>query len=231
MGDSTGGYEEARGAIEQGMQEQRGLEQGGEAAFGPYQQAGAGGLDAFRQALAQGQDPSAFINQLMGQYQQSPGYEQQLQAGEQAANRASAASGMLGSGAEQQAAAGRAQGLRSQDVQNYLNNVLGLRQQYLGGQSGLAGMGLKSAEDIMGARQTLGGQLGQGYGGIGQTYIGEAQQPGFFDQLLGTAGTLGGAFLGGPGGAALGGALGKGLGGMFGGGGGGAGGGVAPPIY
>lgn len=212
-GDTDEGYEQARGAIQQGMQQQRGEEQRAEQAWGPYGGIGGYAIPKYEGALEQGADPSAYLNQLMGKYQESPYLQNQIQAGEQAAGRASAASGMLGSGAEMQAAASRAQGLRSQDMQNYLNRALGLRQQYLGGMGGLMGAGERAAGGIAGERMGLGKELGMGYTGIGQTYMSQAQQPGWGGQLLGAAGTLGGAFLGGPGGAAVGGALGKYFGG------------------
>lgn len=207
MGGSTGGYKRAREAIETGLGEQRQIAGEAEQPYAPYQQAGAGGLEAYQQALSQGQDPSQLYSQLLEGYQESPYLQPQLEYGEQAAQRAASASGMLGSGAEQQAAAGRAQALRGQDVQNYLNQVLGLRQQYLGGQAGLGGLGLQAAGGVSGARQQYGQQVGQGYGGIAQSYLGEAQQPTFGEQMLGAVGQIGGAampfMLGGPvGGAA-----------------------------
>jgi hypothetical protein len=217
----SGGYDEAEDLIRQGMGEQRQLEQGAERGFDPYSAAGAQGLNMFQQALAEGRDPMALLNKYMAGYRESPEFKAQLEAGQEQANRAAAASGMIGSSAEMQNAAARAQAMRSQDMQNYLSQVLGLRGQYLGGEQGLAGMGLRSAEDIMRGRSALGQQLGQGYGALAQSEIAKGQQPSFFDQLMGGVGTIGGALLGGPAGAAIGGAAGNYL---FGGGGGGGGG-------
>ncbi len=212
MGGDTDA-EQARGAIQQGLQQQKAQEQQAEQAWGPYSGLGGYAIPKYEGALEQGADPSGYLNQLMGQYQESPYLQNQLQFGQQAAGRAAAQSGMLGSGAEMQAAAGRAQGLRAEDMQNYLNRALGLRQQYLGGMGGLMGMGEEAASGIAGERTGLGKDIGKAYTGIGQTYMSEAQKPGIGGQLLGLAGTLGGAFLGGPGGAAVGGGIGKYFGG------------------
>lgn len=231
MGSSTKGYENAEDLIRQSMGEQRAsagraedFYRQGIAGFSPYSQAGVGGLSEFQRALMESQDPTAYLKKLMGSYQESPGLQANIQAGEQAANRAAAASGMIGSGAEMQNAASRAQALRSQDLQNYLNQALGLRSQYLGGQQGLAGMGMRSAEDILkgyggmaGTEMNLAQMLGQGYGGLAQSEIGKAAQPGWGSQLAGGLGALGGYFLGGPAGGMLGGSLGGSLGrGLFG---------------
>jgi hypothetical protein len=217
MGGSTGGYDEARQAIYTGLREQKKQQQRAEEPYQPFQpggqyeteysQMGQQDLDAYRQALAQGADPQDLYNRMIGGYRESPEYKAQLEAGQEAANRAAAASGMLGSGAEMQHAAERAQALRGQDVQNYLNRVLGLRQQYLQGQGGL-GMGLTgrgfqgglqgrlaSARDIANQRMQLGEQMGQAYGGIGQSYIGEAQQPSWLEEALGIGGQIAGAAL------------------------------------
>jgi len=208
MGTSSGGYDEARQAIQQGMGQQQQIEQRGEQAYQPYLGAGQYAIPKYEEALGAYSDPNALYQQMMSQYRESPELQAQIQAGEQAAGRASAASGMLGSGAEMQHAAERAQSLRGQDVQNYLNRMLGMRGQYLSGLGGLAGMGEQAAGGIGQMTGQLGQEIGQGYGGIARSDIGEAQQPGIGGQLLGglgkIGGTLGGAFLGGPGGGALG---------------------------
>jgi hypothetical protein len=215
MGQDTGGYDKARNSIQNGMQQQQQIANQAGQYFNPYMQAGQGALGAFQGALAQGQDPMALYNQMLSGYRESPEFNAQLQAGTNAANNAASASGMLGSGAEAQAAAGRAQDLRSQDVQNYLNSVMGLRNQYLQGQQSLVDTGMQGATGGANVLNNLGQDIGQGYTGIANSYIGQAQQPGWGSQLLGAAGTLGGAFLGGPGGAAVGNKIGQGLNWLF----------------
>lgn len=214
MSDTSGGYQEARSDIEEGLKQQRGLAERGVGYYDPYYQAGTGALGAYQSALAQGQDPTAFLQKILQSYRESPELQAQIQYGQQAANRAAAASGMLGSGAEMQHAAERAQALRSQDVQNYLSRILGLRQQYLSGEAGLAGQGLQSAGGINEIFGRLGQNIGQAYTGEAQADIGEAQaEAAQTGQILSLVGTVAGGLLGGPLGAAAGGALGGAVGG------------------
>lgn len=215
MGGDSGGYEEAQETIGRGMEEQRGLEKGAEQAYGAYGGLGGYAIPRYEQALGQGADPTALYHQFMSQYRESPELQAQIAAGEKGAGHAAAASGMLGSGAEMQAAAGRSQALRGQDIQNYLSRVMGLRQQYLGGMGGLAGMGLQGAQGIAGARMGLGQQLGEGYGGLARSQIGAAQQGGGMGSTIGTvAGGILGSF-GGPAGAVAGAGIGGAIGGQF----------------
>lgn len=97
-------------------------------------------------AIRQGQDPVSFFNSISSQYQMSPFAQAQLKEAQQGANQASAASGMLGSGAEQKAAADRATSVRSNDFQSWINNIMGIRNQYLGGLGGLESQGFQGSE-------------------------------------------------------------------------------------
>lgn len=203
MGSSSGGYDQAREAIEQGMGQQRQLIGQAQQYFNPYYQAGVGAIGPYQQAVSQGQDPAALYNNMMSGYRESPELQAQIAAGEQGASRAASAAGMLGSGAELKNAASIAQGLRADDVQKYLDRVLGIRNQYLQGEGSLAGMGSQAAGSMGGLYENLAQDIGQGYGGIGQSYIGEAQQPTLGQQILGGLGTAGGLILGGPIGGSL----------------------------
>jgi hypothetical protein len=110
--------------------------------YAPYQQAGQGALKQL-----QGQygslinDPGAMYNRVASGYQQSPGYNWQLNQGLNAANNAAAAGGMLGSPQHQQQSATVAEGLANQDYYNYLQNALGSQQHQYGlGLEGLQGL-------------------------------------------------------------------------------------------
>jgi hypothetical protein len=123
----------------------------------PFQKAGVGALGQFQQALGGMADPQAYINKVMGSYQQSPEAHQQIQQAMQAANQAASASGMLGSGAEQTALQKQAQQLTAADQQRYLQNVLGVGGQYRAGLGQLLGLGAQT-----------GAQMGQFDIGTGQ---------------------------------------------------------------
>lgn len=154
--------------LREGMGEAKGYEKSAEEPFDMYQKGAPDIYKEFQRALGEGKDPSELLNSIMGSYRMSPEVQKQLEAGQTGANRAAAAGGMLGSSSEMQQAAQRAQSMRSDDMQKYLQNALGLRQQYLGGLSGLEGQGFRGAEDISNLRNMLGQQILKSYGDIGK---------------------------------------------------------------
>jgi hypothetical protein len=83
-------------------------------------------------------NPGDFYNQLGQGYQKSPGYDFSLQQALAAGNNAFAAGGMTGSPAHQFSQMSTASGLASKDYENYINHVLGLFGQGLGGEQGLS---------------------------------------------------------------------------------------------
>lgn len=89
----------------------------------------------------QGLNPSQLYNQYASTYQMSPYAQAQIQVGQKNANNAATASGMLGSGAAQTQAAALAQSVRSQDFNNYMGNLFGLRNQSISGIGGLQQQG------------------------------------------------------------------------------------------
>lgn len=152
----------------------------------PFQQAGAGALGPMQHLLSQMSDPTAYYNQVMQGYSQSPAAQQQIQAGTQAAQHAGAATGMLGSGSLQEAIAKQAQDISQADQQRYFQNVTGLGQQLLGGEQGLAGMGAGAAGTGAGILAQGGQALANLYGQLGQEQYGQdVSQGGAMNQLLG----------------------------------------------
>jgi len=97
-------------------------------------------------------NPSQMLSKLGQNFQQSPGYQWQLNQGTQAANQAASAGGMAGTPQAQQNSASIATNLSNQDFYNYLSQQLGLYQTGLNGLSGLNEMGFKAsgtlAEDL-----------------------------------------------------------------------------------
>lgn len=92
-------------------------------------------------------NPGQFINSVGANYKQSPGYDWQVGQATNAANRASAAGGMLGSPQEQQQLATNVAGIANQDYYNYLNHAMGAYGMGLHGEEGLAGMGQKAGDE------------------------------------------------------------------------------------
>ena len=101
----------------------------------PFYNTGQQGLSDYASALGQMSDPTAYMNQLMSGYSMSPQAQMEQQQAIKAANAAAAATGMLGGGAEQKELASTAEQITSRDMQQYLNNLLGINQRYLESES------------------------------------------------------------------------------------------------
>jgi hypothetical protein len=188
-GDSGKAYKKAWEAAQPYFQQGVGAQQ-------PYAEAGQRGLGGLEEWLKGMQDPSGFINQLMGGYQESPWAKFQKQEGQSAINNAASASGLLGSTPYMQEGERYAQGIGSQDMQQWLANVLGIHGQYGSGQAGLAGMGQGAANQL----SNLYGMMGQGAGqsAFGQERARQMDRGGLFGGLGNLVGGLGnlGAFAG-----------------------------------
>ena len=93
-------------------------------------------------------NPTGFMNRLGATYQQSPGYQWQVDQSLGAANRAAAAGGMAGSPQEQQQIAGVTNQLANQDYYNYLNHAIDLYGQGLSGFQNMYGQGAAVGQNI-----------------------------------------------------------------------------------
>jgi len=96
----------------------------------PFYQAGTGAIPQFQDWLGQMKDPSGFINNLMGKYQESPFAKFQQQQGMRAAQNMGSATGLTGSTPLQMQAQQNAQNISSQDMNQWLQNVLGVNNNY-----------------------------------------------------------------------------------------------------
>lgn len=114
----------------------------------PFYQAGVNALPGMQSWLQGMQNPSGYINDLMGQYQQSPWAKFQTQQGTRAANNSASANGLIGSTPLAQANADYARQISSQDMQSWLGNVLGVNQLYGQGMFNLGNMGQNSANSL-----------------------------------------------------------------------------------
>lgn len=112
----------------------------------PFFQAGTGALGGFQSRLGQMSDPTKFINSIMGQYQESPWAKMATQQAQNAGTNAAAASGMLGSTPYMQSSENTANAISNQDMQNWMNSVLGVNNQYMNGENSLIHGGENSAD-------------------------------------------------------------------------------------
>lgn len=155
----------------------------------PYLSAGAGALGPLQQQLGQlTQNPGQMLNQIGGQYHQSPGFNFALNQALRGANQASAAGGMAGSPMAQQQNMGIATQLGNQDYYNWLNQATGLYSQGLGGLQNMAGMGAGVAQ---GASEDIAQSLAQQAQAAQIAQMQQAQQSGGMGGLLGALAGLG----------------------------------------
>ncbi len=189
------------------------IPQFGRDAYNPYiQQGQQAGKVAQGQYDQMTQDPSAFINAIMGKYQESPGYQYQQQQGSRALANTAASGGYRGGQFEQQQQGELMQSLLGGDMQQWLQNNLGVHSQGLQGQQHMSDVGYNASGNLA---DYLGSALGQ-QGSLafqGQASK-NANRSNFINSLLG-AGAQG---FGAAAGAGM---FGKGMGGGMSGGGGG----------
>ncbi len=126
----------------------------------PYDSAGRAAIPAYQQWLQTQQNPTQFINDTMNQYQESPYarflQQQSINAGE---NEASAL-GLLGSTPMMQQLQQNAHNISSADQNQWLQNVLGINQQYGQGQQNLMNQGQNSANTLSNLANQMGQRMG-----------------------------------------------------------------------
>ena len=200
-GDAQDASQAAMAQERQSMMQALGL-------LSPFQQAGVGAAGQLQGMF--GQDPTDIINKIQSQFRPSAGFQFQKQQAQQGLENQLASAGLAGSGEAIQRSGQLASGLAGQGQQQFLQNVLGQRQQQQTGLEGLFRGGLSAA----GTGAGLLGQEGQALGGLQAAGIlGQGQERS--NLFGGLAGLLGGAFGGGGGGFGAGG-FGGGLGSLFG---------------
>jgi hypothetical protein len=111
----------------------------------PFYNAGVGAIGNYQDALGKMKDPTAFINGLMNNYQESPWAKFQQDQMQRANTNMASASGLIGSTPYQQAGLQYARDISSEDMNGWLQNVLGANNNYLGGQQNLINSGQNSA--------------------------------------------------------------------------------------
>lgn len=159
LDDLLGGGADPNKAAQQYMSQIPGMEHD---IYDPYISQGQGAYGVMSpQFQSMSQDPSAFINQLMGQYEPSKGYQLQRDEALRAAGNTAAAGGMRGSMQDIEGESGLAARLQGQDMQQWLNNVLGVQSQGLQGEQGLYGTGFQASGALGGDLANVLGQQAQ----------------------------------------------------------------------
>jgi hypothetical protein len=133
----------------------------GEATQNPFLEFGKAGMPMFQDWLKGMQDPSKFINNLMGGYQESPFAKFQQEQGMRAAQNMGSASGLTGSTPLTQFAQENAQNISSKDMQDWLGRVLGVNTQYGQGLGQQIGVGQNAANALTNMFGDMGRQMGE----------------------------------------------------------------------
>jgi hypothetical protein len=133
----------------------------GEGAQNPFLDFGKQGLPKFQQWLSGMQDPTKFINNLMGGYQESPYAKYQQEQGMRTAQNVGSASGLTGSTPLMQFAQQNAQNISSKDMNQWLQNVLGVNTQYGQGLENQIGVGQNAANALTNMYGDMGRQMGE----------------------------------------------------------------------
>ncbi len=128
----------------------------------PYANAGQGAIGNYQQWLQGQKDPSQFVNNLMGGYQESPYAKYMQQQSMNAGQNAASASGLSGSTPLMQQLQQNAGNIASQDQNQWLQNVLGVNTQYGQGQNNLMQGGQNAANQLSNIYSNMGNQMGQG---------------------------------------------------------------------
>lgn len=147
-----------------GKRARRELQRGYDAAEGRYQpfyDAGVAEISPYQNYVNQLSDPQQYYADVMSTYEESPLAQLQTEEAIQAANQAAAASGLLGSNALYEDIAQDAQRRYQADQQRYLQNVLGIGQQFTSGAQPLLSMGGQAASALANLDVGLGEEMGR----------------------------------------------------------------------
>lgn len=196
-------YKKLAGEIQNGMNARKHYEGNAEEALNPYM--GDPRLqNQYEHVIAGGEDFQGLLNKLMGGYKESDYAKYLTGQGMNAIQNQGAASGMHGSGAEQQALQKNAMNIASGDLQQYLGNALGLRSDYLNRLGGLAAnesnQQFNARMGIGNWRNQLGNNLADDYGNLGKAEYGQqSAKDQRYNDILGSIGNLASSFFSGGG--------------------------------
>lgn len=154
FGNSGAPYQDASNTLNQYAQQAQGYQN-------PFYNAGVGAINPYQHMLQGMSNPKDFYNNIMGGYSQSPGAQYQQQQGMRAAQNMGSASGLSGSTPLMQQAQQNAQGISSQDQQQYFNNIMGINQGAMNGYQNLMQGGQGAANNLTNMYSNLGNSQAQ----------------------------------------------------------------------
>jgi len=155
FGDSGSPYADAMKQFQRYYKQSQGMQN-------PFYQAGISGMGNFQDWLGKMKDPSSFINNLMGQYQQSPANKFLQDQAMRAGTNAASAGGLIGSTPFSQQMQQTSANIGQQGMNDWLQNVLGINNQYGAGQGTLMQGGQHAADMMSSLAQMMGNNMGAG---------------------------------------------------------------------
>ncbi len=152
----------------------------------PFFNAGTNAIPQFQNWLQTMKDPSQFINNIMGHYQESPFAKFQQDQAMRAATNMGSATGLTGSTPLTQFAQQNSRDISSQDMNSFLQNSLGVNNQFGQGQFNLMQMGQNSGNQMMNfLKSYMENQASAKFGG---EYAKQQQQGGLWSGIAGLFG-------------------------------------------
>lgn len=133
----------------------------------PFYNAGTDAIPKYQDWLSGMKDPSSFINNLMNNYQQSTWAQNQKLNATRGNDASASANGLIGSTPWQMQGQQNAANISSQDMQQWLQSVLGINTQYGQGQKGLVDTGAHAADQISNLYGQYGEKMGDAAYGAG----------------------------------------------------------------
>lgn len=190
-GGGSSGYGDMQGQIQKAIQQMSEKYAQGREGYSPYTEAGTNALSKYSDFANRFSDPSKFYSDTMSGWDMSPAGQMNQKYGLKAMNQSAAASGMLGSPSQQEQVGQFMDNLVNTDQQNYLNNILGIGNQYMGAQGNLMNQGFNAQNAMNQSFMGEGNALANLYNSMGQAQLQQrmAEQGGLND-LLGGAFSL-----------------------------------------
>lgn len=186
-------YDDLQSALEQAEDmEKRGLK-GGVALLTPEMKMGTSALHRVLQSLT-GTTPIAAIDKAEASFAQTPSQQFEMQQALDAVNNAMAASGITGSGAQQQALTQTVGDILGKQQQEYLRNLGGVAKTQLNDLLGIGQIGAgatgEAAQGVFGGTRTLADIISQiGAAEAGEDVARGGMQSGLIGTLLSGLGT------------------------------------------
>lgn len=128
----------------------------------PFYSAGTAAIPEYQDWLKGMSDPTKFINDIMGQYTESPYSKYEQDQAMRAAKNMGSASGLTGSTPLQLQAQENASNIANKDMERWLQDVLGINTQYGSGLQREIGSGQESANQLTRLFSELARQLSAG---------------------------------------------------------------------